>query len=183
MSTGGGAGPILPPNWQWRGVSFGLNPLPYAGWTLLGFSLAVCLGAAIRRTVPAMAATLACYLTVLYLVTITRNRGYLPPLRRAAPQPVFSSHGGYGFFWPQPRGEPGTDQISTTLGWPDGRPLSPAQRDHNAAWFHLHHIQVWVTYQPGSRFGLFELIESGWLAALSALLLAVTVLLIRRRPA
>jgi hypothetical protein len=61
--------------------------------------------------------------------------------------------------------------------------LSNAQLDHAASWFRLHHIQLWVTYQPGSRYGLFQVIEFGWLIALSAILIAATIVLIRRRAA
>jgi hypothetical protein len=37
--------------------------------------------------------------------------------------------------------------------------------------------------QPGSRFWLFQWIEGGWLLALSLLLIAATVWLVRRRAA
>ena len=40
-----------------------------------------------------------------------------------------------------------------------------------------------TSYQPGSRFWPFQLIEGGWLLALSVLLIAVTVWLVRRRAA
>ena len=41
----------------------------------------------------------------------------------------------------------------------------------------------WTSYQPASRFWPFQWIESGWLLALSVLLIAVTVWLVRRRAA
>jgi hypothetical protein len=50
-------------------------------------------------------------------------------------------------------------------------------------WFAAHHIKVWITYQPASRLGLFELIEFGWLIAASTLLITVALILIRHRPA
>ena len=40
-----------------------------------------------------------------------------------------------------------------------------------------------ASYQPDSRFWHFQLIEGGWLLALSLLLAAATVLLVRRRAA
>ncbi|MGH2869186.1 MAG: hypothetical protein ACRDNK_16700 [Solirubrobacteraceae bacterium] len=40
-----------------------------------------------------------------------------------------------------------------------------------------------TTYQPASRFWLFQWIEGGWLFALSLLLIATTVWLVRRRAA
>ena len=173
----------MPFRWAWRPDLFGLNPLPYTGWFVFGFSLGVVLGAAIRRTVPAIAATLACYLPLPYLVARSRFFVYLPPLHRAA-QTAFRPGGGYStsMYWGNHSG-PGPDRLSTALGWPDGRLLTSSELHHSAAWFRLHHIQVWLTYQPGSRFLLFEYIEFGWLVALSAILIGVTVVLIRSRAA
>jgi hypothetical protein len=62
---------LAPRGLFWSGGLFTLNPLPFAGWMLAGFSAGVVLGAAIRRTVPAMAATLACTLVGMY----SRSRG------------------------------------------------------------------------------------------------------------
>ena len=44
-----------------------------------------------------------------------------------------------------------------------------------------HGYTQWTSYQPGSRFWPFQWIEGGWLLALSVLLVAVTVWLVRRR--
>ncbi|HEX9030516.1 MAG TPA: hypothetical protein VF834_01640 [Streptosporangiaceae bacterium] len=52
-----------------------------------------------------------------------------------------------------------------------------------AAAFRYHHIGIWTTYQPGSRYGLFEVIEFGWLAVLSVILVATAVVLVRRGAA
>lgn len=174
---------LLPPDRYWTGGDlFTLSPLPFSGWMLAGFSLGVVLGAAIRRTVPAMAATLACGLTGMY-AAITWQRSYLPPFRRAAAQPTFFGSGGYGWSVSL-RSRPGAGQIiRSALGWPDGRLLTDAQLHHPAAWFRVHHIQIWLSYQPGSRTFLFECIEFGWLALLSALLIAGTAMLIRRGAA
>jgi hypothetical protein len=172
--------PLAAPGAFWLERLFALNPLPFAGWTLLGLSLGVLLGATIRRTVPAMAATLACGLPAMY-VALAWQRRYLPPLRRAAADPTFSPRGGYGSSGLLTSGSgQRPDIISSALGWPDGRLLTAAELHHPAAWFRSHHIQVWLTYQPGNRFFLFQCIEFGWLVLLSALLIAATVLLIRR---
>ena len=44
-----------------------------------------------------------------------------------------------------------------------------------------HGYTQWTGYQPASRFWPFQWIEGGWLLVLSALLIAVTVWLVRRR--
>ncbi len=172
----------LTPYRPWWGDLFSLNPLPFTGWMLMGFSLGVVMGAAIRRTVPAMAATLACYLPLaFYDLSLGWQRSYLPPLHQRAVDVTIGAGGGYGYGVPlRSGGGPGSEIISSALGWPDGRLLTSAQLHHPATWFRAHHIQVWLTYQPGSRFFLFECIEFGWLIGLSAILIGLTVLLIRR---
>ena len=46
-----------------------------------------------------------------------------------------------------------------------------------------HGYAQWTSYQPGSRFWPFQWIEGGWLFALSVLLIAATIWLVRRRAA
>ncbi len=46
-----------------------------------------------------------------------------------------------------------------------------------------HGYTQWTSYQPASRFWTFQLIEGGWLLALSVLLIAATIWLVRRRAA
>jgi len=169
---------------QWLPQFFNLNPLPFAGWVTLSFSLGLLLGAAIRRTVPAMAATVGCYAALLTATSVWWRRAYLPPLLRTVPHTRIESGGGYGYGVSFSRvSGPGPYMLGTRLGWPDGRPLSASQLSHPAAWFREHHIAVWMSYQPGSRYSTFQFIEFGWLAALSALLVGLTVVVINRRAA
>jgi hypothetical protein len=175
------ANPLLAAGWAWRPDLFPLNALPYTGWVLVGLSLGVFLGAAIRRTVPAMAATLACFIALAYGATRSRFFLYLPPLHRAV-QTTFSAGGGYGYSVSWGRyGGPGLDVLDSALGWPDGRLLTDRELNHPAAWFREHHIQVWLTYQPGNRLVHFQYTEFGWLVALSAILIGLTIVLINRR--
>jgi hypothetical protein len=112
------------------------------------------------------------------------RRAYLPPLLRAVPHTPIESGGGYGYGVGFSRfSGAGPYTLGTRLGWPDGRALSAVQLNHSAAWFREHHIAVWMTYQPSSRYSTFQFIEFGWLAALSALLVGLTVVLISRRAA
>lgn len=105
---------------------------------------------------------------------------YLPPLRRAFTV-TFQSDGSYswGGYW----GKQQPISISESLGWRDGRLLSGPELSQPAAWLKAHHIVMWQTYQPASRYHPFQLIEFGWLLAASALLIAAAVFLIQRRPA
>jgi hypothetical protein len=163
----------------WSALAFNLNPLPFAGWTLLAFALGVAAGAAIGRVVPAMAVTLAGYSGLLYETSVSWRLAYLAPLRRADRLQV-TFPGGYAFYWGGGR-EPGNALIKEAPGWPDGSLLGAADLDRSAAWFGSHHIVLWATYQPASRYFTFQFIEAGWLTALAAVLVGATVILIRRR--
>ena len=54
-------------------------------------------------------------------------------------------------------------------------------RESSAQCLAQHGYTQWTSYQPASRFWPFQWIEGGWLLALSVLLIAATVWLVRRR--
>jgi hypothetical protein len=171
-------GQIVPLS-PWWPLRFNLNPLLLAGWVVFAFTFSVFLGTAIRRTLPAMAATLVCYGAVLFEVSASWRMHYLAPLRLAVAVQFHPGGYGYGVYW----GQQTPVIMSEALGWPDGRLLSDAERLRPAAWMRLHHIVLWITYQPGSRYHIFQAIELGWLLAASAFLLAAAIIVIRQRPA
>jgi hypothetical protein len=49
--------------------------------------------------------------------------------------------------------------------------------------FVQHGYTQWTSYQPASRYWPLQFIEGGWLLALSGLLIAATIWLVRRRAA
>lgn len=165
------------PTMGWDAELFSIRPLPFIGWTMFGFSLGVFLGAAIARTVPAMAASLACYAVLWYEVSASWRMHYLAPLLRGVA--VHISGGGYSWSYGLGRSP---YVRSPYLGWPDGRPFS-GSLDRPAAWYSQRHIELWFSYQPASRLGEFKLIEFGWLSVLAAALVAATFVVISRRAA
>jgi hypothetical protein len=171
-------GPSVSSESPWRPLYFDLHLVPFVGWTLLAFSLGVLLGALIRQVVGAMAATLAGYGALLYVVSNYLRMHYQSPIRQGAG--AVTAHT-VPFDVPGLMTSPGSNIVSSYLGFPDGRALSSAQVNQSLTWLSQHHVVVWATYQPASRYFLFQWIELGWLAALSALLVAATIVLIRRR--
>jgi hypothetical protein len=161
---------------------FGNLGTDFAAWTLLAFALAALAGALIRRTVPAMAATLACW-TVLDVSTMMS-------LRQHYQNPVLTSGA-------NPPGGRGAWMLSQWFAAPDGTRVDPdsdfqqAQAGAGSApgpgtfqtWLAQQHYTQWWSYQPASRFWPFQLIESGWLLGLSVILIAATFWLVRRRAA
>ena len=65
--------------------------------------------------------------------------------------------------------------LRPALGKPSPRTLAQCLAQHG--------YTQWTSYQPASRFWPFQWIEGGWLLALSVLLIAATVWLVRRRAA
>jgi hypothetical protein len=61
--------------------------------------------------------------------------------------------------------------------------LCPSSNGLPAQCLSQHGYTEWTSYQPGSRFWPFQWIEGGWLLALSVLLIAATIWLVRRRAA
>ena len=89
--------------------------------------------------------------------------------------------------------------LSTWYTGPGGKPASqstlnqifalfpnngaPRVQETLAQEFAQHGITVWSRYIPVSRFWPMQFVEAGWLLALSVLLIAATVWLVRRRAA
>ena len=171
----------------WGHYEFDLQPVALAGWALLALSLGVVLGTAFRRTVPAVAATGAAYGVLAVLAAWKLRPHYLPPVTRTF---AFAGSGPpatslfFGYWWTGPGGRVlGYSASQAVLG---RMKTAVGRRGTNAdaaAWLARHHYAQWWSYQPASRFWPFQLIEGGWLLALSAVLVAATVWLVRRRAA
>ena len=165
-------------------LAFGLLGVAFAAWTLFAFALAAFTGTLFRRTLPAMAVTLVGYIAVA-IGTATAIRPHYE-----APVTAQGWNGTASGGW----------VISSWTRAPDGRALS--QGDLNALFQHLpasvqnsatpdaftnwltqHGYTMWQSVQPDSRFWQFQLIEGGWLLVVSAVLIAGTVWLVRRRGA
>jgi hypothetical protein len=168
---------------------FDLRGVAFAAWTLAAFAIGALVGMLIRRVVSAMAATLATYAGLAVAGALYLRQHYLTPL-------VTST-----------QNVPGSAFITSQWGSKDGRfafvgpPLSllqqicpapppgtrgPADADKVLTIAHClsrHGYTWWTSYQPASRFWPFQWIEGGWLLALSALCIAATVWLVRRRAA
>jgi ABC-type transport system involved in multi-copper enzyme maturation permease subunit len=170
---------------------FDLRGLAFVGWTLVAFAIGVLAGMLIRRIVPAIVATLAAYTALALLTANVLRQHYLTPLV-ATNLHIPSSAWIVSEWWTKggnfvfgsriqlgllPQLCP-TSFAATDRGGINGSgSLSPTQCLLNRGY------TEWANYQPISRFWSFQWIEGGWLLALSALLVAVTVVLVRRRAA
>ena len=170
---------------------FDLRGVAFAAWTLAAFAIGALIGMLIRRVVPAIAATLAAYAGLALAAGLYLREHYMTPLLTSAlnlPGSAWAVSQWYtrdGTFAFPARGSQFVDTVSQlcsgsrrSLG-PSGSIsiISPAQC------LSQHGYTLWTSYQPGSRFWPFQWIEGGWLLALSILLIAATVWLVRRRAA
>jgi len=158
---------------------FDLGEVAFAAWTLAAFAIGVLAGMLIRRTVPAIAATLAVYAGLALTTALYLRQHYMTPLLTSKlnlPSSAWIVNQWYtkgGKFAFPARGS----QISNAV-----TRLCPRNFNGSPAQCLSQHGYTWsASYQPGSRFWPFQWIEGGWLLALSVLLIAATVWLVRRR--
>ena len=165
-------------------TAFANRGIAFAAWTLVAFSIGAFLGMLFRRTIPAMAVTLGVYLG-LALGTWWLRPHYPVALVTSNP-----SIGGGAFSPSSPT------ILSVWYTGAGGKPANPALVNKILAQFKNGHapprhpltfaqygITQWTKYLPVSRFWPMQFIEAGWLLVLSALLIAGTVWLVRRRAA
>jgi hypothetical protein len=164
---------------------FGLRGPAFAAWSLAAFAIGALAGMLTRRVVPAIAATLAAYAGLAVATGLDLRQHYLTPLLTSNPN-LPGSAWVISQQWQTKSGQPVSQSVlgqvlqgAPQLAGKGGVPNSP-----NVTQYLIQHgYTQWTSYQPGSRFWPFQWIESGWLLALSVLLIAATVWLVRRRAA
>jgi hypothetical protein len=177
------------------GGLFDLRGVALAGWTLAAFAIGVLAGMLVRRVVPAMVATLAVYAGLALTAALFLRQRYLMPV--VARNLVSPPASGYlvGQWWtkggrfafagvPDAGGMPPMNylqQVCPRIAAAAGgyKPSPPGI----LRCFTEHGYALLTSYQPAGRFWPFQWIEGGWLLALSALLVAATIWLVRRRAA
>jgi hypothetical protein len=168
--------PFAPEVFDLRGVAF-------AAWTLAAFAIGALAGMLIRRVVPAIAATLAVYAGLALAVGLDLRQHYAAPLLTTNPDLPGSAwimtqwwdKGGRFAF-----GSPSNGLLMRLCPPPGPYKQGPQTVTQCLV---QHGYTQWTSYQPGSRFWAFQWIEGGWLLALSVLLIAATIWLVRRRVA
>ena len=164
---------------------FSLRGVAFPAWTLAAFAIGALAGMLIRRVVPAIVATLAVY-AGLAVVTVAPARALPDPA--AHPQPKRARH--------RVDHQPVVDQgrqvrlrrnppgglLNRCCRPPSGTGGRPSPSGTFAQCLAQHGYTHWTSYQPASRFWPFQWIEGGWLLALSVLLIAATIWLVRRVP-
>jgi hypothetical protein len=161
---------------------FSAGGVAFAAWTLAAFTIGVFAGVSIRRTAPAIAAALGAWAGLAVVTTAFLRAHYETALITSGGVP----HGGPSWLYDNwvlsswTTG-PGGSQVSLARL----NSLVPASVQNSGQsisnWMSQHGYTQWWSYQPASRYGNFQLIEGGWLLALSLVLVVATIWIIRRR--
>jgi ABC-2 family transporter protein len=166
---------------------FNLRGVDFAAWMLLAFALGVAAGALIRRTVPAMAAAMAAWTGVFFATFLYLREHYQAPLVAGSAKASTLSFGldwNWARWWTGPSGKTVSQQtINDVLRHAALSEQTSKSSNAATAYLSAHHYTQWWLYQPQSRYWHFQLIEGGWMLALSVILLAGAVWLVRRRAA
>jgi hypothetical protein len=158
----------------------------FAAWTLAAFTISVFAGALIRRVIPAIVAAIAAWSGLLAVVVFYLRSHYQAPLTGTGLiNPASGTGQGVPWllnqWWTAPGGQPASQSeinaLTTQLRQAGGLPTPQAVQQ----WFAEQGYLKYFTYQPASRFWHFQIIEGSWLLAISILLGAATVWLIRHR--
>jgi hypothetical protein len=166
---------------------FNLREVAFPAWILVAFAIGALAGMLIRRVVPAIVATLAAYAGLLLATGGLLREHYLTPLATTnnfnLPSTAWiisqwtAKDGRFAFA--------GLPPISLVNRFCSSVPAGPGKAGVSlealAQCLSRHGYAQWTIYQPASRFWPFQWIQGGWQLALSALLIAVTVWLVRRR--
>jgi hypothetical protein len=180
--------------------TFGATGIVPVGYAVFAFAVGVAAGILIRRTVPAMAVTLAVTVGAQFFIALWLRARLIPPVRAVVPLSnavlsQFSVSPRTGRFvvytgGNQPQGIPGAWILSNpqTITTPDHVASqaclqglgSGAPRACIASLARLHLTQT-VTYQPLSRYWTLQWYETGILLAAALVLAAFSLWRVARR--
>jgi hypothetical protein len=174
-------------------IVFGARGVVPLGYAALAFVLGVTVGVLIRRTVAAMAITLAAFVAVQVLVPILVRPHLLAPEQATRPlnpainEMIITSTGQMTLIGPAsvPGGWVLTDQTITPAGRVFTGPATSAcaGQDFQACshWIAGQHLRQLITYQPASRFWPLQWIETAMYMVLAIALGGICVWQVRRR--
>jgi hypothetical protein len=183
---------------QWQSGLFDTTGPMLVAWTLFALALGTFLGALIGRTVAAMAVTAAIVggLLVVSFVWLVHQLEAFGALVTTRLTPIGLSVGQLNVPGSQFNGPVGSWLVRAWFTGPGGKRLSTAAAYNvigrmyggpangkvgPSRWLSAHHYIYWVSYQPASRFWVFQIIAAVILIILAVLLAFATVRLVRRR--
>jgi len=161
---------------------FDLRAVDFAAWTLAAFALGAFAGVVIRRTVPAIVASLAAWTGLNFATALFLRKHYQTPLTIKGSPSYYNPPWVVSQWYTGPAGTPVSQQtIRNLIAHAPASVRNSVNPAEATAYLSAHHFTMWSAYQPESRFWPFQLIEGGWLLVLSLLLIGAAIWLVRRR--
>jgi len=167
---------------RFDGAQFDIQGIVPVAYTLFAVALALAAGVVLRRTVPAMATTLGGFVAVRLLVELVARPHYMAPITKTT-----------GFTkGPSADVGSGSSVLSqdllhhgqVILGPVPGSPCVNAKSaEAMGSCMQRLGYQLRTVYQPAGRYWTFQWIEFGIFAGLAVMLVAVAVIVLRRRDA
>jgi hypothetical protein len=166
---------------------FDVTDIVPVGYAIFAMALGICAGALLRRSLPALAVTLAGFVALRAVIAQWLRPHYMTPvtvyynlLGQYAPKGSYLtvSQGIVG-----PNGKPPAGLSGYVF---NGSPVPTvcAQTVQNPApCMTAHGYRAYLSYQPASRFWAFQGIEFGIYVVLAAVLLGITFWVLKRRDA
>jgi hypothetical protein len=166
---------------------FDITDIVPVGYAIFAMALGVCAGALLRRTLPAIAVTLASFVGVRVLTSQWLRLHYMTPLTvyynlTGSPSGATGSYLGVSQGIVGPNGKPPAGSSNYIF---NGSPVPAAcgKAIQIQSCMAAHGYRGYLAYQPASRFWAFQGIETGIFVLLAAVLLGVTFWVLRRRDA
>jgi hypothetical protein len=176
---------------------FDLQGIVPVGYALFAVALGIAAGTLLRRTLPALAVTLAAFIAVRVVIAQVLRPHYMTAVTTTYSLLTgFTPRGSYLQLSQgvrRPNGLVISGNISTNAIVIDGvpttdapaacQPLMARGNPGAASCLVAHGYRGFVTYQPGSRYWPFQGIETGIFVVLAAALIALTAVVVLRRDA
>ena len=148
------------------GQAYEVLGVVFAARTLFAFTLGVFLGAVIRRSIPAMAATGTAWLLVAWPSVLWLRPRIEKPISVPDNANLVTQNGWVVHSWIQ---DPGGHHLSELQLFRLAQSTGQNTRVSFEQFLTAHHYTRWVSYQPDSRFWHFQLIEASAYLALAIL--------------
>ena len=175
---------------MWQPGNFATSWWMLAAWSMLGVAVGALIGTVVKRVVPAMATTLVLVggLVVAATAVGVRQLVSIAPLVTKAITPRGLGLGAIAQQANTGGGPRGAWFIRAWMTGPHGAVLNSSQSNRMLALVSaskgssvgalhllaLHHVSYWVSYQPASRFPLFQGVAGTFLVLLAAIATVIT---------